>query len=107
MARLEALEQLDEVLGVVASTGHEMASAHVDPFDLREPWGKALFDHAECVFEVVGGGFAERVEVETLDAIGELGRELVANDAKARAWRAWVVEVGFDIGIFGIDAHTT
>ena len=93
------------MLGVVSSTGHEVTTTHINPFDLRKPWLKALFDYAECVFEVVRCRFAKCVKVESFDASRELCRELVADDTKARTWRTWVVEVGLYIGIFGVDAY--
>ena len=101
----EIPEEMDQVVGVIPLAGHEVAAAHVEPFDLREQVAESLLDPHECLFEVVGGRLAQRVEVQPFDALRQRG-QFVGGDAQSRPGGTRVVEVGFYLGVFGVDAQS-
>ena len=105
VALLEVAQESYQVVGVVALAGHQVAAAHVEPFDLRQQVAESLFDPHEGLLEVVGGRLAQRVEVQPLDALRQV-RQLVGRDAQPRTGGTGVVEVGLDLGVFGVDAQS-
>ena len=105
VATFEVPEEMDQVVGVIPLAGHEVAAAHVEPFDLREQVAESLLDPHECLFEVVGGRLAQRVEVQPFDALRQCG-QLVGGNAQSRPGGTGVVEVGLYLGVFGVDAQS-
>lgn len=67
----ECLNHTDEVVGVVSFPGHQVPSAEVYPFEFGEKGCELFFEVSECVFEVLAGAFAQNVEVQAFDTIGE------------------------------------
>ena len=66
---------------------------------------EVLLDDQEGRLEILSRALAECVEVDPLDALGEV-LELAGGDAEARASSAGVVEVGLYGGVLGVDTQT-
>ena len=105
MARPELAQQSDQLIAVVVGVRHQVAAAHVEPLDAVEQVAEALLDGLEGQPQVLGARFAEDVEMESLDAIGEFA-QLFGRDAQTRTGNARVVEVGLDGRIARVDPQT-
>ena len=106
-AGVKVTQCLDEELNVVVLAGHEMTSAEVDPLEPGEPWGEFFYNMFECACECFCAALAVAVDVEAFDIGGEgFGSgEVCSEDSEAGTWRAGVVEFGFYLAVFGIDAE--
>ena len=105
VARPELAQQGDQLIAVVVGVRHQVAAAHVEPLDAVEQVAEALLDGLEGQPQVLGARFAEDVEMESLDALGEFA-QLFGRDAQARTGDARVVEVGLDGRITRVDPQT-
>ena len=100
----EILEDAHEFVAVVVLAGNVVATAEVHPLHLREVLAEVLFECGENAFEGVGILFAEGVEVESFNAIEELGLEFDFGHAEAGVLTAGVVNVCFDCRKFRVHA---
>ena len=105
VARPELAQQGDQLIAVVVGVRHQVAAAHVEPLDAVEQVAEALLDGLKGQPQVLGARFAEDVEMESLDALGEFA-QLFGRDAQTRAGDARVVEVGLDGRIARVDPQT-
>ena len=72
--------------GIVIFAGHEVTASHVQPFDMGEQMPESVFDLCQSLFEVVGGGLAEGVEMESFDACKGFGLKIRQGNAQTAAW---------------------
>ena len=104
---LEGYERTYEVLHVVVLSRHEMSAAKVEPFEAGQPSAEFFFDVGQRVFQCVGGTFAVAVAVETYNTFGQsFFLKLTLEHTEARSGSAGIVEFGFDLASFGIDAQS-
>ena len=92
---MEILHHLDQQFGVVFLVGHQMASAEVDPFQLREPCRELVFDMCQGVLELFGSALAMAMAMEALDVGRQLLRQLISGDTEARARCTRVIDQDF------------
>ena len=100
----EVLENADEFVAVVVFAGNVVATAEVYPLHLREVLAEVLFECGENAFEGIGILFAERVEVETFNAVEKFGFEFDFGHAEAGVLTAGIVNIGFDGRKFRVHA---
>ena len=105
MAGLELPEQRDQLVAVVLGVRHQVAAAHIEPFDPVEVLVEVFFDGFERQPQVVRTRLAEHVEMQTVDSRRQLLQE-VGRNAQTRTRNAGVVEVGLDGRILGIDTQS-
>ena len=94
-----------QMFGVVVGTRHQMSAAHVEPFNLREKMSESLFDNRQSPLQIERRRLAQCMKMQPFDAFGQ-GSQLVGRYAQARSRRTRIVQIGFDIGKFRIDAQT-
>ena len=96
---------MNKVGNIVVTARHQMASAQVQPLQLREPTGKLRLNMHKGTLQDVGSALAVAVAVKALDVVGQLQGELVGRDAKPGAGGTGVVQSGAYLGILRIDAQ--
>lgn len=101
----EVLNCFDKSIDVVVLSGHEVSAAHVYPFEEWEVFSELRFESFEDFCEIGGGAFAEGVEVESFDAVGEGWGHIFGADTESGPGERGVVEVGFDYGAVRVDAE--
>ena len=104
-AGMEVAQGLDEEVGVVVRTGHEVTAAEVDPLQTGEPGGELIYNMYERAREGLGAALAVAVDMESFDGGGKVfgGGEVAGEDAEAGAGGAGVVELGLYLAVFGVD----
>ena len=70
MAGLELPEQRDQLVAVVLGVRHQVAAAHIEPFDPVEVLAEVFFDGFERQPQVVRTRLAEHVEMQTVEYWG-------------------------------------
>ena len=104
MTLLEVDEQADEMLHIVALACHQVAATHIQPLELWQMLAKLGFDGVEHFGQVVRGRLAQGMEVEALNAVGQVIQP-VGGHTEARTWGARVIDVGLDDRAHGVDAQ--
>ena len=108
MAYVELLQKGDQRVTVVVDVRHQMAAAHVEPFDPVEVRSEMAFDGLQRQPQVFGTRFAQNVEMKALDPFGKsaVRSQLFGRNAQTRTRHAGVVEIRLDGRILGIDAQS-
>ena len=108
MARAVLAEQGDQLVAVVLGVGHQMPAAHVEPLHPVEALPEAKLHGLQRLAQVLGARFAQHVEVQSLDPLGQTAqlREPLGRDAQPRAGHAGIVQIGLDGRIERIDAQS-
>ena len=82
-----------------------MATAKVNPFQLREPRSEFLFDMGKRTLEHVCPTLAMAMAMETFNVARQRGGHLVGRNAEAGTWCARVIEFGLNFRILGVDTN--
>ena len=104
VAIVEIVQQAHEVFPVVVLAGYVVSASKVDPLHAVKVLAKVLFESGKYAFQCVDVLLAQRMEVQTLNAVQQFGFELVFGDAQAAELAAGVVKVGLHCGILRVDA---
>ncbi|KAF5042250.1 hypothetical protein DSECCO2_514570 [anaerobic digester metagenome] len=105
MALLEVVDEPAQQVRVVVGAGDVVAAAEVDVLHAREELPEALFGGSDGPLQAVGVLFAQVVPVQARHPFEQVGPEVLAPDAQARARRARVVDGHRALGVLGVDAH--
>ena len=105
MAGPERLQQGDQAVAVIPRGRHQVAAAHVEPFDPVEIRSEMRLDGLQRLLQMLRARFAEDVEMQPLDTRRKsaVRRQLFGRDAQPRAGDAGVVEVRLDGRILRVD----
>ena len=104
MPRVELVQRADEEFYVIIPARHEVTAAEINPFELRKPPRKLLFDAVKGASERVSAALTMAMTMEAVDVIREPHGQLVAGNAKAGSGRAGVIEQRLNLAVLGI--HT-
>ena len=69
IARLEIIQQLHQLVPVVVLARDVVAATEVHPLHLRQVLAEMFFESGEHAFQCVGVLFAQRVEVQPVNAV--------------------------------------
>ena len=102
----KSAEHAYEMVHVIALAGHEVTASEVDPLHLSEIPAKLLLKGLEHFGQVVGGAFAQSVEVESLYTRGQGAVKLSGCHSETRAGQGRVVYLRVDDRTLRVDPQS-
>lgn len=99
----ELVDQPDQAVAVVVGARDVVSAAEVDPVHLRDVLAELELERRERALERVAVDLAQGVEVQAVDAVEVLGREVLARRAQPRARPGGIVERDVDLLVLVVD----
>ena len=101
---MEIIQQPDQMIHIIPLTCHQMPTAHIQPLDLRQESAETLLHHGQGLLQVVRGGFAKCMKVQSIYAFRQFIAQQVSHHPHTGTGRTGVVQISLHIGILRVNA---